>query len=186
MKYFLSIFFLCAAIAVADEAADIVKCTQPDGTVVYTNKGCDSGKAEVVVSKPITIVEHVDTRSSLEKTLPVISLPLVFAIYLFMSGLCFLVYWIDKRQANNEGWRIPELYLHWLEFLGGWPGALVAQLLFRHKLRKAGYQMIFWSIVVFHEVVWADCFLLNHVLLNFVLLLATQVAQLINQLVRFW
>jgi len=39
--------------------------------------------------------------------------------------------------------------------LGGWPGALLAQQLFRHKTRKLSYQLLFWAIVLLHQVFWA-------------------------------
>jgi len=37
---------LCS-VAFAEPGA-IVKCTQPDGSVVYSNQGCESGKSEKV------------------------------------------------------------------------------------------------------------------------------------------
>lgn len=42
--------------------------------------------------------------------------------------------------AERGRWRTPENTLHVAELLGGWPGALVAQQLFRHKTRKISYQ----------------------------------------------
>ena len=33
--------------------------------------------------------------------------------------------------------------LHWLEFLGGWPGALIAQRVIRHKNKKTSFQVDF-------------------------------------------
>lgn len=71
-------------------------------------------------------------------------------IYLAMSLLCFFVYWRDKRLAINGQQRIPEMRLHLLELLGGWPGGLLAQRLIRHKNRKLAYQVKFWLIVAAH------------------------------------
>ncbi|MFP5341147.1 MAG: DUF1294 domain-containing protein, partial [Gammaproteobacteria bacterium] len=42
------------------------------------------------------------------------------------------------------------------ELAGGWPGALVAQQVFRHKTRKLSYQLTFWLIVVLHQAFWID------------------------------
>ena len=62
----------------------------------------------------------------------------------------------DKRRALRNGWRTPEARLHLLELLGGWPGALIAQQLLRHKTRKLSFQLVFWLIVMLHQVVWLD------------------------------
>lgn len=76
--------------------------------------------------------------------------------YVGMSVLTFFLYWRDKQQARNEGWRTPEKVLHGAELLGGWPGALIAQQAFRHKTRKVSYQTLFWLIVLLHELFWID------------------------------
>jgi uncharacterized membrane protein YsdA (DUF1294 family) len=51
--------------------------------------------------------------------------------------------------------------LHASELLGGWPGALVAQQVFRHKTRKLSYQSAFWLIVTLHLLFWIDRVLLG-------------------------
>ncbi len=73
-----------------------------------------------------------------------------------ISAFCFIAYWIDKRRAESGGWRIPESTLHLLELAGGWPAALLAQQLFRHKTAKLSYQVVFWSIVVGHQFLALD------------------------------
>ena len=77
-------------------------------------------------------------------------------IYLTMSVLAVFLYWRDKRQAQADGWRTPEKILHAVELLGGWPGALIAQQIFRHKTRKVSFQVVFWLIVLLHEAFWID------------------------------
>ncbi|NWD05147.1 DUF1294 domain-containing protein [Pseudomonas gingeri] len=72
------------------------------------------------------------------------------------SLLAFFLYWSDKRKARNDTWRTPEKVLHGVELLGGWPGALIAQQVFRHKTRKLSFQLVFWSIVLLHQVFWID------------------------------
>lgn len=86
---------------------------------------------------------------------------LPLAIYLVMSVLAVFLYWRDKRQARADGWRTPEKVLHAVELLGGWPGALIAQQLFRHKTRKVSFQLVFWLIVLLHQVYWVDRLLLG-------------------------
>mgnify|MGYP003329686241 CR=1 FL=1 len=53
--------------------------------------------------------------------------------------LAFGAHVIDKRAAINGRRRIPEARLHLLELLGGWPGALLAMTVIRHKTRKVSY-----------------------------------------------
>ena len=81
--------------------------------------------------------------------------------YLVASILAFGLYWYDKKQAQTGQWRTPENVLHGAELLGGWPGALVAQQMFRHKTRKLSYQVFFWLIVTLHQVVWIDILFLK-------------------------
>ncbi|RON41084.1 DUF1294 domain-containing protein [Pseudomonas brassicacearum] len=78
------------------------------------------------------------------------------AAYGVVSLLAFLLYWSDKRKARADNWRTPENVLHAVELAGGWPGALLAQQLFRHKTRKISYQLLFWIIVLLHQVFWID------------------------------
>ncbi|TDV72391.1 DUF1294 domain-containing protein [Pseudomonas sp. LP_7_YM] len=78
------------------------------------------------------------------------------AIYPLMSLLTFALYGYDKKQARHKGQRTPEKILHAAELLGGWPGALVGQQVFRHKTRKLSYQWVFWLIVMLHELFWID------------------------------
>ncbi|MFT8231110.1 DUF1294 domain-containing protein [Pseudomonas guariconensis] len=85
--------------------------------------------------------------------------PLV--VYPLASLVSLLLYWQDKQRARTQAWRTPEKVLHASELCGGWPGALVAQQLFRHKTRKVSYQATFWVIVMLHQAFWADHLLLG-------------------------
>jgi|GEM_PF-5532685 len=42
-----------------------------------------------------------------------------------------------------------------MALLGGWPGALLAQGMLRHKNRKASFQTTFWGAVVINLVALA-------------------------------
>lgn len=75
---------------------------------------------------------------------------------LVVSLFTFLAYRSDKRRAEAGGWRIPESTLHLAELAGGWPGAFLAQRMFRHKTSKASYQVVFWSIVALYQFVALD------------------------------
>ncbi len=72
----------------------------------------------------------------------------VLAFYIIVSIIAFVAYAIDKSAALRNQWRIQESTLHLFALLGGWPGALVAQRLLRHKSAKASFQTTFWGTVV--------------------------------------
>lgn len=78
----------------------------------------------------------------------------VLGICVLMSAVTFSVYALDKRAAARGRRRTPEATLHLLELAGGWPGALAAQRVLRHKNRKLSYQVKFWGIVVLHAAAW--------------------------------
>ena len=75
--------------------------------------------------------------------------PLLFAlVYLLASLVTYLVYAMDKSYAERGEWRTPEGTLHVLSLAGGWPGALLAQQVLRHKSTKAKFRADFWATVV--------------------------------------
>jgi uncharacterized membrane protein YsdA (DUF1294 family) len=63
-----------------------------------------------------------------------------------MSFITFILYGLDKYAAIKGGGRIAENRLHLCALLGGWPGALLAQAMFRHKTRKRSFQIQFWLV----------------------------------------
>ena len=71
-----------------------------------------------------------------------------------MTALCSLVsfalYGFDKRRARLDGPRVPEKRLHILALLGGWPGAMLGQQVFRHKTVKTRFRIVFWLTVACH------------------------------------
>jgi len=74
--------------------------------------------------------------------------PLWLAVlYPAMSAATFALYLLDKRAAVDRGWRVREATLQAAALLGGWPGAVVAQQVLRHKNRKAAFQSVFWILV---------------------------------------
>jgi uncharacterized membrane protein YsdA (DUF1294 family)/cold shock CspA family protein len=69
-------------------------------------------------------------------------------LYLVMSAIAFLIYAHDKSAAINDRWRTEERMLHVVSLIGGWPGALAAQGILRHKSKKASFQVVFWGTVI--------------------------------------
>ena len=70
--------------------------------------------------------------------------PIVLMIYATTSLVTFIFYWLDKRAAKSDSQRTPEATLQLLSLIGAWPGALLAQRLFRHKTSKKSFQVVFW------------------------------------------
>ncbi|MEN9659883.1 MAG: hypothetical protein RL571_3348 [Pseudomonadota bacterium] len=73
--------------------------------------------------------------------------------YLLMSIVAFIAYALDKSAAKNNRWRTQESTLHLLGLLGGWPGALLAQRVLRHKSKKAAFLVVFWATVLINSAV---------------------------------
>ncbi len=74
----------------------------------------------------------------------------VLLLYAGTSLVAFVAYWMDKSAARQNRWRIPESTLHLWSLLGGWPGALAAQRLLRHKTAKPAFQWVYRATVLFH------------------------------------
>ncbi|TVQ54276.1 MAG: DUF1294 domain-containing protein [Phycisphaerales bacterium] len=90
-------------------------------------------------------------------------LGIVISVYLVMSIIAFLAYGLDKRAATDGAWRTAEKRLHLWSLLGGFPGALAAQCVFRHKNRKRKFMIIFWLIVLLHVAAWSTGFYVRYV-----------------------
>ena len=75
-------------------------------------------------------------------------LPLaVLGLYAVASVVAFLAYGHDKSAAVRNAWRVQKSTLHLFALLGGWPGALAAQRVFRHKSSKTSFQTSYWITV---------------------------------------
>jgi uncharacterized membrane protein YsdA (DUF1294 family) len=80
-------------------------------------------------------------------------LPLgILILYLAASLAAVIAYGVDKSAAQNGRWRTPESTLHVLALMGGWPGALIAQRVFRHKSRKLSFRVAFLATVALNCV----------------------------------
>ncbi|WP_037028267.1 DUF1294 domain-containing protein [Psychromonas aquimarina] len=72
--------------------------------------------------------------------------------YGLINTLTFLCYAVDKYAACHNRWRIKESRLHLLSLIGGWFGALVAQIIVNHKLCKTSFQAVYWLTAVLHNI----------------------------------
>ena len=78
---------------------------------------------------------------------------LLVATYSAMSLLTFAAYAVDKFKAKHAMWRTPEKTLHLMELCCGWPGALLAQKILRHKSYKPSFRRVFWLMVLINVCV---------------------------------
>lgn len=76
----------------------------------------------------------------------------VAGVYFVASVVCFVVYVIDNRRESAERRRVSEATLLLLGLVGGWPGAIVAQQVLRHKSNKASFRASFWLTVIINVV----------------------------------
>lgn len=80
-------------------------------------------------------------------------LPLwVAGLYLGASAATFIAYAADKSAASSGAWRTPESTLHMLALAGGWPGALLAQQVLRHKSSKQPFRQVFWVTALLNVI----------------------------------
>ncbi len=79
----------------------------------------------------------------------------VALLYVAASLLTFVAYAADKAAAVRSAQRTPENVLHLLSLVGGWPGALIAQQVLRHKSSKAEFRALFWVTVVVNITAFA-------------------------------
>ncbi|MGE5455348.1 MAG: DUF1294 domain-containing protein [Methylocystaceae bacterium] len=59
----------------------------------------------------------------------------------FINGLTFIVFAIDKRRARRAHWRIPERNLLLLCSVGGSIGGWLAMYLLRHKTKHLKFSV---------------------------------------------
>ena len=69
-------------------------------------------------------------------------------LYYGASIITYISYSRDKKAAENAARRTRELSLHLMSLVGGWPGALIAQVLLRHKTRKPSFLVGYWLTVI--------------------------------------
>ncbi|WP_089790951.1 DUF1294 domain-containing protein [Chryseobacterium wanjuense] len=71
----------------------------------------------------------------------------MFYLLLITNLITFATFAIDKWKAVKHKRRISELFLLTLTFLGGTVGAVLAMLIFKHKISKKSFLLKFVLIV---------------------------------------
>src|SRR6185295_14709953 len=82
------------------------------------------------------------------------------ALYYGASIITYRCYARDKKAAENKNRRTPESTLHLMSLVGGWPGALIAQVRLRHKTRKPSFLVAYWLTVI------VNCIALGVIVVN--------------------
>jgi uncharacterized membrane protein YsdA (DUF1294 family)/cold shock CspA family protein len=138
---------------------------RPVGNEIVTYELNSDGKGRARAKRVAFVGERVPSMSSPERGN--VSLVLAAAFLVFVAGLtmagklpfavlglyfvasivAFVAYALDKSAAKSDRWRTQESTLHLFALAGGWPGALAAQRLLRHKSKKRSFLIVFWVTV---------------------------------------
>ncbi len=110
--------------------------------------------ASVWLAAAVVVLAVGLTRTDTGLSWPVL---LYAGVTVVASLFAFGAYGLDKRRAVRDGRRIPERVLQASALLGGWPGAFLAQQVFRHKTLKASFRLVFWGIVLLHAAAFGWC-----------------------------
>ena len=89
----------------------------------------------------------------------------VFLWLIAINLVTFVTFRYDKAVAPTRAVRVPEGILLMLTLLGGFGGAIIEQLLDRHKTQKASFRALFWPcaaislalLVIYYFVVCPNC-----------------------------
>lgn len=75
----------------------------------------------------------------------------IVIIYIFiMSIIGFATMAIDKKKSIKRGWRIPELTLILIAFMGGALGSYIGMYMFRHKTKHLKFVILLPLAILLH------------------------------------
>ena len=86
-----------------------------------------------------------------------ISISWLWLTYLINSLITFIIYGYDKKAATAGKWRISEWAIHLMELIGGWPGGLIGQPIFKHKInwgKEFRFKFVSLMIRIVHLAYW--------------------------------
>ena len=75
---------------------------------------------------------------------------LILFYALFINVVAFILYAYDKYRARRGARRVSEKTLHLVAIYGGFIGATLSMILFRHKVKKSSF--LLWHIAI--VVLW--------------------------------
>jgi uncharacterized membrane protein YsdA (DUF1294 family) len=75
----------------------------------------------------------------------------IYIIWLIIASIItFLVYGFDKAQSKGRGWRVPEVILHGMALVGGFPGGWAGRSVFHHKTQKGFFTFVLAMSTLIH------------------------------------
>ncbi|MGK7377967.1 DUF1294 domain-containing protein [Planococcus sp. 1R117A] len=82
---------------------------------------------------------------------------IILGYFVLLSVLAFAMMYIDKKQAQRRGRRIPEKNLWTAAIFGGGIGAYLGMMFFRHKTRHTNFRVGFLMLAVIDAaiLVWS-------------------------------
>ncbi|MCS3531728.1 DUF1294 domain-containing protein [Chryseobacterium sp. JUb7] len=78
----------------------------------------------------------------------------MFYLLIVVNLISFIIFGLDKRKAIQHQRRISESFLLTVTFLGGTFGAVLAMLIFRHKVSKKSFLWKFGVVILIQLVVF--------------------------------
>ncbi len=117
----------------------------------------DSGIVQLTLKTAVTNCMNLNRLCYLLLTLAAsgsIFMPRPFMMWFLLANvLTLVIYGVDKMAARKAWRRVPESTLLIFGFMGGWPGAIVGQLVFRHKTQKQPFKTYFIISVILNIAV---------------------------------
>lgn len=84
----------------------------------------------------------------------------ILIYFIAINLFSFILFFLDKRKAKKDKWRIKESTLHFTSFLGGSIGSISAMLMFHHKTKKLKFciitvlALIFNGFIIYNYIVY--------------------------------
>ncbi|MCX8533952.1 DUF1294 domain-containing protein [Chryseobacterium luquanense] len=75
-------------------------------------------------------------------------------LLLIINLLTFIIFTLDKWKATQHKRRISEFSLLTLTFIGGTVGAVLAMLIFRHKVSKKSFLLKLCGIIIIQIIIF--------------------------------
>ena len=89
----------------------------------------------------------------------------VLILLLVINAITLFFFMFDKIFAMKDKWRVKEKTLILLGLFGGSLGALLAMILFRHKIRKPKFYILIPLFLAIHITLFVFCLIKGYIVL---------------------